>query len=451
MYVEKSSGELEYWNYDANGIFTKSKNLDKLTVENSFYGAHSNGNEDKVYTVYLNQDKVYELRFGDGIIGEKLEAGDRVIVMYLDTNGPDGEVDISDIDLSRLALEHSPQMFSMSTSLYERMFGAPADKPSIAGRDYSLKFEATAATKFRVEESVEDIRSNAPSWFKTGNRLITKQDYEYFIKNNASVPAASGGDTVAEVKCMNNIEYTATFYKWLYLQGKLNHSSHNPRHYFDPVFFNRTDYAYVDPADANNTYLWIRTAKSDVSETYDTYDVGLVESNLNDIVKPIKTMTTEVKVVKPVYVNFDICARPVGSKEELESFKADYFTSSAGLFDENCESYIEVTLDDNTLYVSTSIQSSIKQIILDEFSMSNCKFGQALNYDKMLNKIYNISGIKNIRTVYTKNGEELIRAYDGLSFASWSPLLDDVEGEGAERDVAVDLTVGNSIRTLEPF
>jgi len=69
---------------------------------------------DKVYTVYLNQDKKYEIKFGDGIVGRRLNAGDKVIIMYLDTNGPDGEIDISDIDFDSLKLEHSPASFGMS-------------------------------------------------------------------------------------------------------------------------------------------------------------------------------------------------------------------------------------------------------------------------------------------------------------------------------------------------
>lgn len=63
----------------------------------------------------------------------------------------------------------------------------------------------------------------------------------------------------------------------------------------------------------------------------------------------------------------------------------------------------------------------------------------------MLTQIYAIAGVKNIRTVYARDGK-LVRAYDGLSFASWSPILDDAKsGRG------IDLTVSNSTRTLEDF
>lgn len=182
VYVEDSKGNLTYWNYDSNGIFLKSRNLQDLAPESSLYGG-SDSTEDKVYTVSLNEDKEYELHFGDGIVGKKLNAGDRVVIMYLDTNGPDGKVDIQDIDFGALKLEHSPSMFSMNSSLYARMFES-ADKSIANGSSYTIQSNAVAVSEFAAEESVDEIKLNAPNWFKTGNRLITKSDYEYFIKNN---------------------------------------------------------------------------------------------------------------------------------------------------------------------------------------------------------------------------------------------------------------------------
>ena len=444
VYVEDSKGNLTYWNYDSNGIFLKSRNLQDLAPESSLYGG-SDSTEDKVYTVSLNEDKEYELHFGDGIVGKKLNAGDRVVIMYLDTNGPDGKVDIQDIDFGALKLEHSPSMFSMNSSLYARMFES-ADKSIANGSSYTIQSNAVAVSEFAAEESVDEIKLNAPNWFKTGNRLITKSDYEYFIKNNQNLRMnVFTGQPIADVKCMNNTEYVATFYKWLYIQGRDNNLENGGRHYFDQTFWNKNDYPFVDPADSNNTYLWIKTRNSEISERQDEYDAGYLGDELDKQLTPIKTMTTEIKVVKPVYVNFDICARPIGTEEELEDFKNDYFDPGTTYFDQNIDSYIEVTLDDNTLYVSTSIQDSIYNIILNEFNINTCRFGKVINYDIMLNKIYNIAGVRNVRTVYVKDGK-LIRSYDGLSFATWSPILtDDENREG------VDLTVGNSIRALEPF
>ena len=55
-------------------------------------------------------------------------------------------------------------------------------------------------------------------WFTTGNRLVTRFDYEYYLKNTRNSSAAFGCDII-DVKCMNNLRYVATFYKWLYENG----------------------------------------------------------------------------------------------------------------------------------------------------------------------------------------------------------------------------------------
>lgn len=53
--------------------------------------------QEPVYSVRLNEDKIYELTFGDGVVGKKLEAGDKLYVFYLDTNGLEGNIDLLDL------------------------------------------------------------------------------------------------------------------------------------------------------------------------------------------------------------------------------------------------------------------------------------------------------------------------------------------------------------------
>ena len=55
------------------------------TTEKDIYNTSSN-----VYSVRLNENKCYEIKFGDGITGQKLLPGDRVYVFYLDSNGKEG-------------------------------------------------------------------------------------------------------------------------------------------------------------------------------------------------------------------------------------------------------------------------------------------------------------------------------------------------------------------------
>ena len=54
-----------------------------------------------------------------------------------------------------------------------------------------------SSTSFSPEETVDDIRKNSPQSFKSQNRLVTKNDYEIFIKKNYK-------DLISDIKLLNN-------------------------------------------------------------------------------------------------------------------------------------------------------------------------------------------------------------------------------------------------------
>lgn len=467
IYVSSFDGKTqtfsrEQWELDKNGIFTgydsSSSNNQQLFNNQTAFKSLYPGTY-PIYTVYLNQDKTYELKFGNGIVGKKLNPGDKVYVFYLETNGPDGKIDVSDIDTSNLKFDaHNPQMFGISQELYNDIFMINDTEEHIEDvmknltleqnqERYSLSFATQTSTTPQVEESVEDIRNNAPLWFTTGNRLVTRFDYEYYLKNTRNSSAAFGCDII-DVKCMNNWEYLATFYKWLYslgMNGKLvKHAQElgrsdieaSGRRYLTKDNFTRFDYFYADAADANNLYIWIKAVN-------DSFDAHTVTVSMNNVLNPIKLMTAELVACKAINVCFDICAAP--DEYVLKNYLADDFDNDV-IFDENCESYIEVTLDDNVLFVSNTIQKQIASIIIDGFNVNSCTLGQLIKYDDMLNKIYEINGVQRIRTVFNPKDQLDVKArvLDGLSFASWS-------NAGNLIEVGDDLNVSNNMRQLEDF
>ena len=82
----------------------------------------------------------------------------------------------------------------------------------------------TSSTSAVREETPDDIRERAPHWFKMNNRLVTKDDYEFFMMNEPSISGVFNS-----VKVMNNWEYVSTFYRWLNQLGVTKHD--NPRYY----------------------------------------------------------------------------------------------------------------------------------------------------------------------------------------------------------------------------
>ena len=74
-------------------------------------------NKEPIYSVRLNEDKTYEITFGDGIVGKKLRAGDKLYVFYLETNGMDGNIDLLDLPQG-MKLKNSAADFGISQTLY---------------------------------------------------------------------------------------------------------------------------------------------------------------------------------------------------------------------------------------------------------------------------------------------------------------------------------------------
>lgn len=468
VYVQNTDGHFEFWNYDSESIFNNSSNIADIntTTNTTIYG-----NDKSIYTLRLSNKKTYELIFGNGIIGRKLKPGDRVFIFYLDSNGPDGEIDLTDIDFSDPAnyqLEHSPAVLGISDQLYNNLMNSiegninnPIDytdeknnRQNAANCCEVAGSVDNVVTKFYYEENVHDIKVNAPNWFKLGNRLITAGDYEYFIKNNKDAMAQAGIANVVDVKCMNNTKIASTFYKWLYLQGlngakqglfddheEITYNTKGGNHYFRQEFWNRTDYCQIDPADANNTYLWIKTSTGDGQDERDIVNIQSAEYGLNNALNPLKTLTTEIKIMNPVIVYFDICANP------NDTYIRDvYMNDGVQYFDEDLDTYIEITLDDNTIYVGSALKTQIGNIISNYFNVNRCVLGQNISYSDILQQIYNIPGIQRVRTIY-KNKKDIsqIRILDGLSFASWSPILNDNIAKG------VDLAISVNGRHLEEF
>jgi len=113
----------------------------------------------KIYYLEQNSQGLYEIYFGDGVLGSKLTTNNQVTVEYLVTNGT--EANVSDkID----------QTFELAGTIegYSDVTIVILEK-SNNGQD---------------EETIDEIRFNAPRYATTQNRLVTKKDYEAFLKAN---------------------------------------------------------------------------------------------------------------------------------------------------------------------------------------------------------------------------------------------------------------------------
>ena len=123
-----------------------------------------NLNKSKVFYIQESANEQYEIFFGDGVFGDKLEEGNVITIDYITTNG-DAANGVSG--------------FVFTGSLYYIRNGS----------EYNATQGISAVTTISPSyggdaiETIESIRRYAPKIYGTQNRAVTAQDYEVLIPN----------------------------------------------------------------------------------------------------------------------------------------------------------------------------------------------------------------------------------------------------------------------------
>lgn len=412
VYVEDAAGTVTQWESTEYEIFLEND------INDDSYGKVIDG-EKRIYNLRLNENKAYEIKFGNGTIGKKLNAGDIVHVFYLECNGLEGQVSPDSIPTGT-KLKHSAAGLELDADDYNKIFSNQGNWIQNAVEQPDIFLLDTTSEPI-AEEDVNDIRQAAPEQFKMGRRLVTKDDYEYYVKN-----AFLG--QVIDVKCQSNYEYVAqSFYLWLYNLGVNCHD--DAAYYINEVDLVKYGFKYSDPADSNNVYLWTKLYKQTVSN---------FQPRLLNRLQNIKTLTHEIVPLEPIDVNFALCAAP-------SSAVMKYFEQTS--FDANVENWLEVTINSNYLYAANSLQSQIANIIRTFFDPMKQKLGQNVDVNSLLAEILSINGVQNVRTVYQATSDSDATYVPpaikpGICFASWS---------ASYIEAGDDLEIANSTRKLEDF
>ena len=116
--------------------------------------------DSKIYLIQEVQDEKYEILFGDGLIGEKLQNGSVITVHYIVTDGADG---------------NGASLFSYSGSVKDSAGNIP--NPGSVTVTTSQ-----AAQNGSDTESIDSIKYFAPRIYSSQYRAVTARDYEAIIK-----------------------------------------------------------------------------------------------------------------------------------------------------------------------------------------------------------------------------------------------------------------------------
>ena len=118
----------------------------------------------EIFLVQEVQDERYELMFGDGIIGKKLENDSIITVQYIITDGEDGNGIGNGNSFSFAGRIVNPQGGSISLT----------STPSVA--------TVQASTNGSEVESINSIKYYAPRIYSSQYRAVTPRDYEAIVK-----------------------------------------------------------------------------------------------------------------------------------------------------------------------------------------------------------------------------------------------------------------------------
>lgn len=117
-------------------------------------------NTSKIYLLQEVVDEKYELLFGDGIFGNRLENGNVITATYVITNGADAN-NVSNFTFAGRLVDNDDRVVTTGVSAIS------VTNPSTGGGDI---------------ETVDSVRKYAPLKYAAQNRAVTSQDYEVLTK-----------------------------------------------------------------------------------------------------------------------------------------------------------------------------------------------------------------------------------------------------------------------------
>lgn len=161
VYVQSSiDGKVVQWNAAQDGIFTDNR------IEN---GTQIYTQNDEIFSIRLNENKTYELMFGNGFNGKIPDQNSLIYVFYLDSNGKDGQISTGDVVNAKL--QHNASSFGINEELYKKIFDGEmsyGDSSSDITKTTSYLLSESIwqnnhnSSDSAEEETVDEIRHNAP-------------------------------------------------------------------------------------------------------------------------------------------------------------------------------------------------------------------------------------------------------------------------------------------------
>lgn len=343
---------------------------------------------DRAYDIRLNENGNYEIKFGNGIFGRSLVAGDEVAVFYILSDGEKGQISKNAINGNKLFIYNTVGFNEIYASVNQ---DSTATQITDAEKGKLTFYNPINSTLIRDAETVDQIRENSPVFLASQLRLVTESDYEKFLLK--SIPNILNDVKVVDNNLFIN-EYIDYFYKICVDANKVNR-----------VILNQVNFA--DSCDFNNINIFcVPTFELSQDEMYPDFMsnsfITLVKSLTNDK----KIISNEVVPRDPVYMAVDL------------GFSNESIT--AGIY---ANTQLIVTREKNDKTNKETIKSKISNIILDYFDPTIIRLGQNVDPLEITSKILSVPGVKSIKTTNSAEGI----SFSGISFVIWNPVFEGID------------------------
>lgn len=110
VWIDEGNGKLNKWERTDQGIFSSTD----ATVH-TIYDQNK-----RIYNVRLNEDKSYEILFGNGSIGKNPPTNAKIYVFYLESNGMSGALKPNEIQ--GVNIQNSSELFGITQDLYYKLY-----------------------------------------------------------------------------------------------------------------------------------------------------------------------------------------------------------------------------------------------------------------------------------------------------------------------------------------
>lgn len=393
--------EIENQFIDNNNIFVYVKNA-STGVWSEWYEVESlyvSSSRDRVFEKRFNESGRYDVKFGDGITGRRLNVGDQVAVYYLVSNGNSGAISANALAGKTL----TPLNTTQWNEIFNNVKNTDLEYIQPSDLQYVTLENTIASTPFTSFESLEAIRNNAPLIFSTQNRTVTVEDFESTVKKYYN-------NIIHDVKAVSNQQYTSEYLKYFYDIG-LERPNDDERVLMNQVLF-------TDACDFNNVYLFavpqVGAIQNGITPTsLATSQKQVVVNKLNFT----KQVNQNIVVCDPVYLAFSFGLTVAG--EEAATTIKD-------------ETILRIRRHSDYSTSRELIKGKVSDIIKNTFAQKNNYLAGTVNMTQLNLDILAIPGVKSIETV--RSGVES-RSVPKINMIVWNPFYPDATPDVTSQNI----------------